>query len=101
MKTGLARGAFALLLAITAIVGVRADDKADFDRRAAVRYMELFQSLDRNADGAVSRDESQGDLNFRPRFDDMDINRDGSVTLAELQRYVDQQHGIRVELGQR
>ena len=101
MKTGLVRGAFALLLAMAAAAGVHADDKADFDRRAAVRYMELFQSLDRNADGAVTREEAQGDLNFRPRFDDMDINRDGIVTLAELQRFVDQQHGIRLELGQR
>ena len=98
---GLARYVFAVFLAMMAIVGVRADDKADYDRRAAVRFMELFQSLDRNGDGAVSREEAQGDLNFRPRFDDMDIDRNGFVTLSELQRYVDQQHGVRVELGQR
>ena len=98
---GWARYVFASLLAVTAVAGVRADDKADYDRRAAVRYMELFQSLDRNGDGAVSRDEAQGDLNFSPRFDDMDIDRNGFVTLPELQRYVDQQHGVRVELGQR
>jgi hypothetical protein len=70
-----------------------ADDKADYDRRAADRYTSLFQSLDRNGDGVVTLSESQGDLNFGPRFDDMDINRDGVVTKIELQGFIEQYHG--------
>jgi hypothetical protein len=85
------------LLACTLNVAA-ADGKAEYDRRNAERYATLFKSLDRNADGAVSRAEAQGDLNFSPRFSDIDIDGDGAVTAAELQRYVEQQHGVRVEL---
>jgi hypothetical protein len=70
-----------------------ADDKTAYDQRAAARDTALFQSLDRNGDGAVTRVEAQGDLNLGPVFDDMDINRDGIVTNAELQRYLEQQYG--------
>ena len=73
--------------------GAAADDKAEYDRRAAAGYVSLFQSLDRNTDGAVTKSEAQGDLNFSPRFDDMDTNRDGVVTQMELQRYIERQHG--------
>jgi Ca2+-binding EF-hand superfamily protein len=90
---------FALLAACA--MGAGADDKSDYDRRSAARYMSLFQSLDRNADGAVTRLEAQGDLNFSPRFNDMDINRDGVVTTAELQRYVDREHPTHSSGGQR
>jgi hypothetical protein len=70
-----------------------ADDKADYDQRSAARYTALFQSLDRNRDGTVTRVEAKGDLSFGPVFDDMDINRDGGVTTAELQRYIEQRYG--------
>ena len=89
--------AFVLLAACAA--GAGADDKAQYDRRATAHYTTLFQSLDRNSDGAVTRLESQGDLNFGPRFDDMDINRDGVVTLAELQRFIAQEHGTNASLA--
>jgi hypothetical protein len=72
---------------------VAADDKADYDQRSAARYTALFQSLDRDRDGTVTRNEAKGDLNFDPVFDDMDINRDGVVTTAELQRYIEQWYG--------
>jgi hypothetical protein len=70
-----------------------ADAKSDYDQRSAARYTALFQSLDRNGDRTVTRVEAQGDLNLGPVFDDMDINRDGVVTNAELQRYIEQRHG--------
>jgi len=72
---------------------VWADDQAAYNSRAAARHAELFQSLDRNADGLLTREESKGDLNLGPRFDDMDINRDGIVTREELQRYIHQRYG--------
>lgn len=78
-----------------------ADDKADYERRAAARDMTLFQSLDRNSDGRITLSEVHGDLNAGPRFANMDINRDGVVTMEELQRYIRQQHGIDVNQGSR
>ncbi|MEJ7670271.1 MAG: hypothetical protein WKH97_16400 [Casimicrobiaceae bacterium] len=85
----------ALVLLAVCVSSAAADDKLEYDRRAAARDAMLFQSLDRDADGTVTRLESQGNLNFGPRFDAMDINRDGVVTTAELQRYIEQQYGVR------
>lgn len=76
-----------------------ADVEADYNRRVAGRFGSLFQTLDRNRDGVVTRNEAQGDLHFYPRFDDMDINRDGFVTQAELSRFVEQEFGVRLEFG--
>jgi hypothetical protein len=70
-----------------------ADDRADYNRRAAERDVALFSALDLNADGALSRDEARPDLTLGPRFDDADINRDGFVTREEMQRYIDQHYG--------
>ena len=74
-----------------------ADLQAQYERRAAERYVGLFGSLDLDRDAAVSRAEAKGDLNFGPRFDDMDINRDGFVTAAELQRFIALEYGIRID----
>ena len=84
--------AFVALIMATAAI---ADDKTEYERRAVERDVALFQSLDRNRDNAVTKLEAQGDLNFGPRFDDMDINRDNIVTREELQRYLEQQYGVR------
>jgi hypothetical protein len=85
-------GGILVLLAAWAI-GAAADDKSEYDRRAAAHHLSLFQSLDRNADGAVTRLEAQGDINFLPRFDDMEIDMDGVVTTTELRRYLEQRYG--------
>jgi hypothetical protein len=89
------------LLSTTAAWGDSSMDKAAYDRRSAARYADLFQSLDRNGDGVVMQSETGGDLNFGPRFDDMDIDRDGIVTMPELQRFIRQQHGVSIEPGPR
>ena len=86
--------ALAIMLLAVSFSGVAASDKLEYDRRAAERDTMLFQALDRDADGSVTRLEAHGNLNFGPRFDDMDINRDGVVTTAELQRYIEQQYGV-------
>jgi hypothetical protein len=75
-------------------MSVGADEKSDYDRRAATRDLDLFHSLDRDGDGVVTRLEARGDINFLPRFDDMEVDMDGVVTRAELERYIDQQYGI-------
>jgi hypothetical protein len=78
-----------------------ADPQTEYQRRAAERYVALFKSLDHDGGGTVSRAEAKGDLNFAPRFDDMDINRDGVVTTAELQRFIEAEYGLRIDVGQR
>jgi Ca2+-binding EF-hand superfamily protein len=60
----------------------------EYAKRVADSYRAAFKQADRNADGAVTRDEARGDLLFLPQFDTMDIDRDGRVTAAELERFL-------------
>lgn len=76
-----------------------ADDRADYQKRVATRYLTLFQELDRDRDGRVTRAEAAGDLNFLPAFSDMDINGDGAVTADELHRFIDLKLDVRVQAG--
>ena len=89
----------ALLLFTTCAWSTSSEDKLAYDRQSAARYMALFKSLDRNADRVVTQSEAHGDVNFSPRFDDMDIDRDGVVTVPELQRFIEQRHGVQATLG--
>jgi len=91
----LVRGFSAAVLVLAVCTGSSAQDKDEYQRRSVARFIDLFQSLDRDIDGAVTRSEALGDLNFSPRFDDMDINRDGIVTKGELHRYLELRHGMR------
>jgi Ca2+-binding EF-hand superfamily protein len=92
IKTRWQFGALAMLMALAMSAG--ADDKSDYNRRAAASDLELFQSLDRDTDGVVTRMEARSDINFLPRFDDMEADMDGAITRAELHRYIDQQYGV-------
>ena len=89
----------ALVLLAVCAIGAGASDKSDYERRAAARDLALFHSLDRNADGTVTRLEAQLSINFLGRFDDMDIDRDDVVTTAELQRYLKQKYGVHPNRG--
>ncbi len=84
-----------LLLLSAAATAIRADDRADYNARAADRLESLFQTLDRNADGALTPEESKGDLDLGPRFDDIDVNRDGIMTREELRVYLQRRYGSR------
>lgn len=84
----------AVLLAMASL-SAAADDRADYNRRAAARDMAAFHQLDLNGDGRLAREEVQGDLDFGPRFDAIDINRDGIVTPEEMQRYIEQTYQVR------
>jgi Ca2+-binding EF-hand superfamily protein len=81
-----------ILLALSWSLAI-ADDRADYNRRAAAADKAAFSQLDLNRDGTLSREEASSDLNLGPRFDDMDINRDGLVTREEFERYLDQTYG--------
>jgi Ca2+-binding EF-hand superfamily protein len=88
-------------IAIAAVLGVlslaaAADDREDYNRRAAQRDMAAFQELDRNHDQRLTPDEVKGMLSLEARFNDIDINRDGAITLEEMKRYLDQTYGISV-----
>jgi hypothetical protein len=82
------------LVAALASGHTSADDRADYERKSVARYVELFTWLDRDRGGAVSRLEAEGELNFTPVFDDIDINRDGLATKAELDRFLALQHEV-------
>lgn len=82
----------AVLLAVSS-VSAAADDRAEYNRRAAAADFATFRALDGNGDGLLTRDESRGDLNLGPRFDDIDINRDGVITPEEMRRYIERSYG--------
>ena len=78
-----------------------ADDRAEYQKRVAMRYVNLFQELDRDRDGRVTRVEAAGDLNFLPAFADMDIDRDSVVTTDELRRFLDLKLDVQLQAGAR
>ena len=88
MKTGAYFALAVVLLAPGA--AFCADARTEYYQRAAERDTAMFGALDRDNDRSVTRLEAHGDLNFGPRFDDMDTNRDGTVTADELRRYIDE-----------
>jgi hypothetical protein len=59
---------------------------AEYLKRVADNYRAAFAAHERN--GVVTRAQVQGDLFFEVRFDDIDINRDGVITRAELERFL-------------
>ena len=91
-----ARWVGVLVLLLAGATG--ADDKSDYNRRAAARDLTLFHSLDRNGDGMVTRLEAQGDINFLPRFDGMEVDMDGVITIDELLRYLERQYGVQRDM---
>ena len=71
-----------------------ADDRMEYNRRAAEADRAAYRQLDRDGDGRLTQEEVQGDVGFRPRFDDIDINRDGIVTPNEMRRYLEQAYEV-------
>jgi Ca2+-binding EF-hand superfamily protein len=86
------RIATAVLLA-ACLAPAAADDKAEYQRRAAAADQAAFRDLDLDRDGRLTLEEVRSDLNFGPRFNDADVNRDGVVTPDEMRRYLEQSYG--------
>jgi Ca2+-binding EF-hand superfamily protein len=81
----------ALLIAAAALaVGVAFAQQppADFLKRVADHYRTAFVAADTGAKGYITRDDIQGNLFLLPVFESMDINRDGRVTKEELDRFL-------------
>ena len=86
----------ALLAAALPTAALGADERTEYYQRAAERDVASFHALDTNHAGSVTRQDTLGDLDFGPRFTDMDINRDGVVTFEELSRYIRLHYGVEV-----
>lgn len=89
--------ALGMILAITPALA--ADDVASYYQRKSDRDLATFQELDLNRDGSLTREEVQGMLDFEQRFNDMDTNRDGYVTLEELKTYIQRNYLSRLAGG--
>ena len=68
---------------------VVAADRQEYNKRSAERYISISRMNDADADNVVSRHEARTTIELAARFDDIDINRDGDITWAELTRYID------------
>jgi len=77
-----------ILIAASTGTNVDAQDKAAYQQQSIARYLETFALLDFDRNGEVSHDEAQGNVEFTATFNDIDINRDGVVTRAELDRFL-------------
>lgn len=65
-----------------------AQERAEYERRSIARFVEMFAASDLNHSGQVTHLEVSGNVEFTAVFDDIDINRDGVVTRGELERYL-------------
>lgn len=80
----------AAVLLLAAAPALAQDASAYYERRAQ-DDLATFTTIDRDGSGRVSREAAAGFVGFAARFNDMDANRDGYVTRAELQAYHDRQ----------
>ena len=76
-----------VMLALALAAGTAlAQAPAAYVQRVADNYRAAFARYEQN--GVVTREAVRADLVFGPVFDDIDINRDGVITRAELDRFL-------------
>jgi hypothetical protein len=80
------------LLGVVLAAGAAAADRDEYNLKAATDDLAVFHKHAR--DGALARADVQSDVNFSPRFDAIDANRDGYVTASEMHAYIAQTYGI-------
>jgi hypothetical protein len=81
-----------LLVAAAMAASAMAQDRDAYNLNAATADLAVFHQLAR--DGALRREDARSDLNFGARFEQADFDRDGVVTTAEMDRYIQQTYGI-------
>jgi Ca2+-binding EF-hand superfamily protein len=84
----------AIVLLLAAASFAAADDRETYNRRAAETDLAAFRQLDLNRDGVLTHEEVRPDLNFGPRFGDIDIDGNGAITREELRRYIERTYGV-------
>jgi hypothetical protein len=94
MKTLLPFAIAATLLLPAA--SLAADARTEYYQRNANADLAKFRELDVDRNNAITREETRGDVDFSPRFDDVDVDRDGVVTLGELLAYVEREYGVKL-----
>jgi len=95
MKSSLPIAIAATLLLPAA--SLAADDaRTAYYQRNANADLARFRELDVDKNNALTRQEVRGDVDLTPRFDDIDVNRDGVVTLDELLAYAERQYGVKL-----
>jgi len=73
---------FALLL--VSAIACAAPPPVEFDQG---KFEKRFRSADKNKNGKLSRDEAYAEFPRMPEFfDEIDANRDGSITLGEVKK---------------
>src|SRR5262245_42537878 len=82
-----------VMVCLFAPLGI-AGDEADYNRRAVERDVATFRAIDRNGTGRITWEEVRGSIDMQARFDEIDINRDGVIVAAELERYVRLRYGV-------
>ncbi len=66
-----------------------ADNRADYNRQSAERYIAMFRLADANKDNVVTVREARGTIELQAHFNDIDTDRDDDITWDELTRYID------------
>jgi len=84
---------FTALMATCFCATALATDRADYNRSSAERFVAMFHAADVSTSNAITRDDAEGSIELVSRFDDIDINRDGTITLEELTRFIDASFG--------
>ena len=87
------------IFAATALLSVHcttiwANDETMYNQRAAQTDLSLFREMDRAGKGFLTVEDTRMDMRLGTRFDDIDTNRDGSVTLQEMRVYIEKTYGV-------
>jgi len=81
-----------VLATAIAASGALAQDREAYNLKAATADLAVFHKHAR--DGVLKREDVRSDLDFGPRFDQVDFDRDGVVTAAEMDRYIRQTYDV-------